>query len=347
MLIAAIIVAFSANAQYTNFAGHSRFFDNWSLGVEGGVQTNLHDWNNPQGGVFGLRLDKDLTPTFGLSGELLGGANNTGNWLNGHHFHNGTAIDNLTAYVTGRWNILNSLGGFKGYRRVFEVETNVGVGFGGFFANHNYASRWTGWLFKSGLNFNFNLGKERAWALSLRPAVVWNTSATGKFNSRHAVGELLASVTYHFKTSNGSHYFVKDSHNELIAEIEELEAANAYLTEQLALKPAEVKVLETVVEQVTTTDYVDNTYVVNFAWNSAELVDAAKETLNQIPEGTEVALAAYASPEGTAEYNLELSARRAQSVADYLATRNVKVVKTDAYGAQNQESNRIVIVTIQ
>ena len=349
---AAIALSISANAQYSNFSGNSRFCDNWSLGVEGGIQTNLKEFNKPQGGVWGLNLNKNLTPYFGLSIEALAGVNNTGNWIYPYmgHFHNGTAIDNVNAFLAGRWNVTNSLGGFKGYRRLFELETNVGVGYGKFFTNSSIANSWEALLVKAGLNFNFNLGKEKAWTLSIRPAVIWNTSATGKFDCRQAVGQLTAALTYNFKTSNGTHYFINNRTDELLNEIEALNIQVRELQAALAEKPVEVAtetIVEKVVEEVAVPEYVDNTFVVNFAWNSAELSEEAKANLNKVPENVNVSLAAYASPEGSKEYNIELSERRAQSVADYLATRNIKVVKTEAYGAVNENSNRIVIVTIQ
>lgn len=352
LFFAACAVAGMANAQYSNFSSDSRFGDNWSIGIEGGVQTNLHQFHSPQGAVFGINLNKDLTPYFGLSLEALAGANNDGNWFSlykpYHHVHNGTAIDNLTGFLTGRWNITNSLCGFNGGRRTFELETNVGVGYGKFFANKHYFDPWNAFQFKSGLNFNFYLGEAKAWAISIRPAVVWNLSATGQFNSCYAVGQLTAGVSYHFKTSNGTHFFVKSDASLLQDEIAALTALNADLAAQLANRPVIEK--EVVVEKVVEkgkTNYVDNTFVINFAFNSDELTSEAKATLDKVPTSASANIAGYASPEGNKEYNLQLSDRRAEAVKAYLESRGVKVTKTVGYGAENAESNRIVIVTLQ
>ena len=358
IFLSACAVAVSANAQYSNYSSDSRFGDNWSLGIEGGVQTNLHYWNKPLGGVFGLNLNKDLSPYFGVSLEAIAGANNTGNWLyTPHQYYNGTAIDNLTGFVTGRWNITNSLCRFKGYRRVFEVETNVGVGYGKFFDNHKYAKpdgtlatyAYNAFQFKAGLNLNFYLGQARAWAINIRPAAVWNISQTGQFDVRNAVAQLTAGLTYHFKTSNGTHFFTKSNIPALEAEIAALAALNASLQEQLANQPAPEVVVEKVVEEVAVEvpKAFDSTYVVNFAWNSAELVGDAKTTLDKIPAGSTVTVAGYASPEGSQEYNMELSEKRADAVKSYLESRGVKVSKTVGYGADNAEANRIVIVNVQ
>lgn len=352
LLLGASAAVLTASAQYTNysnFKSDSRFGDNWSIGIEGGIQTNLNQWNNPQGAVFGVNFNKDLTPYFGLSVEALAGANNTGNWLDpARHYHNGTAIDNLAGFLVGRWNVSNSLGGFPGHRRVFEIETELGAGYGGFFANTAYADRWSAFLVKAGLDFNFYLGKARAWSINIRPGVIWDISATGKFDSRHAVAQLTAGVTYHFKTSNGTHYFINSDAQALKDEIAALTALNADLEAQLANQPVVAEqevVVEKVVEEVPT--YIDSTYVVNFAWNSAELVPAAKATLDNIPTDATVSIAGYASPEGNAQYNLQLSDRRADAVKTYLQNRGIKIADTVGYGANNAESNRIVIVTIK
>lgn len=351
LFFAAAAVAVTANAQnYSNFSSDSRFGDNWSIGVEGGIQTNLHDWHTPQGAIFGVNLNKDLTPYFGLSIEALAGANNTGNWFSpSGHFHNGTAIDNLTGFLTGRWNVSNSLGRFNGGRRVFEVETNVGIGYGEFFTNKKLGiDPWRAFQFKAGLDLNFYLGKARAWAINIRPAFVWNLSATGQFDCRYAVAQVTAGCTYHFKTSNGTHFFIKSDAQALKDEIAALTALNNELQAQLANRPVEQEVVvEKVVEQVEVPTYIDNTYVVNFAWNSAELVGDAKATLDKIPTDATVNIAGFASPEGNKGYNLTLSVERADAVKNYLQSRGVKVADCTGFGADNAESNRIVIVTIK
>ena len=345
-------IAVAANAQ-SNFSSDSRFGDNWSIGIEGGVQTNLNQFHTPEGGVFGLNFNKDLTPYFGLSIEALGGVNNSGNWFVPQgHLHNGTILDNLSGFLTGRWNISNTIGRFNGGRRVFEVETNVGVGYGKFFANKGYMDPWHAFQVKTGLNFNFYLGQARAWSINIRPAVVWNLSATGQFDNRYGVGQLTAGVTYHFKTSNGTHFFVKSETQALQEEIDAMKLLNAELEAQIAAIPAnpEVvveKVVEKVVEEVEVPTYLETTFLINFAWNSAELVGDAKATLDKIPAGSNVTIAGYASPEGNKEYNLKLSDRRADAVKAYLESRGVKVEKTVGYGADNEEANRIVIVNLK
>ena len=59
LFLTVALISITASAQY-NVNGH-RFFDNWSVGVDGGINTNLHDWNNG-GGVLGVQVTKGITP---------------------------------------------------------------------------------------------------------------------------------------------------------------------------------------------------------------------------------------------------------------------------------------------
>ena len=45
-MLLALTAVFSVNAQtQSNYAGSSKFMDNVSVGVVGGVETNLNQWN--------------------------------------------------------------------------------------------------------------------------------------------------------------------------------------------------------------------------------------------------------------------------------------------------------------
>ncbi|ARN77735.1 hypothetical protein BST97_06835 [Nonlabens spongiae] len=68
---------------------------------------------------------------------------------------------------------------------------------------------------------------------------------------------------------------------------------------------------------------------VRFATNQATLNTSSKATLDKLTNimtkypGTEVLVAGHTDDQGAAEYNMDLSKRRAQSVVDYLATHNI------------------------
>jgi len=69
---------------------------------------------------------------------------------------------------------------------------------------------------------------------------------------------------------------------------------------------------------------------VNFKYDSAELTEPAKAILNKVagdlsvyPLKKTIEVRGFASSEGTDAYNLRLSQRRSQSVADYLKAKGV------------------------
>ena len=86
---------------------------------------------------------------------------------------------------------------------------------------------------------------------------------------------------------------------------------------------------------------------VEFAQNKATLTNTAKAKLNTIEKGATVVVDGYASPEGAKAYNLKLSQRRCDAVKAYLEDRGVKVAGANAHGAEGQESQRVVYVTVK
>ena len=352
LLMAAMFsMAFSANAQY-NVEGH-KFFDNWSIGVEGGVTTNLHDWNTPNGAVFGINLTKAVTPVVSFEIGVGAGVNNNYNWL---RLKSPNVIDNLNAILSTKLNLMNWFGGYKGTPRFFEIQARAGFGYQRWF----FPSEWIGGInnndlsrpvAKFGFDFDFNLGEAKAWTISLRPAVVMNltndfySARPGYFfgcvyperctaYGHNVIGQITAGVTYHFKTSNGTHHFAAVK-PQVVTET----------VEKVVEKPVE-KIVEKVVEkQVAATG--NNIYVVEFEQNKSNLSNTAKATLDQIPGNATVILDAYASPEGAKAYNQKLSQKRADSVKGYLENKGVKVADAKAHGAESKSSQRVVYVRIK
>ena len=340
----ALMATLSISAQ--NYAGSSKFFDNWSIGVDGGIQTNLKEWNVPQGAVAGINLNKQISPLFGLTGEAYAGINNVRNWNDlASHFCNDVAIDQLNVFVDGRFNLSNGLLGYKGKPRFFEIEAIGGLGYG-----HTYASNVKGAddiFAKAGLNFNFNLDKNRAWTFTVKPAVIWSVKDR-HIDIHTGVAQITARLVYHFKTSNGKRYIEKFDVNTLVAANESLTNENAYLKDELDKKPKEI-IREIVRETAPATNAYGSvaspadTYVF-FAQNSSVLTDEAKAKLDAV-EADSVEIVATASPEGSAEYNKRLSEKRAAVVADYLTNRDIKVVSYEGHGCTGAASARVAIVS--
>lgn len=110
----------------------------------------------------------------------------------------------------------------------------------------------------------------------------------------------------------------------------------------------EVPVIKEVVKEVPGKDKVvfeENTYVVTFPVNSAEIADIKQ--LDGIKKGSSVEIVSYSSPEGNASLNQELSQKRADAVAKFLQDKGVNVTRIVAKGADSNHANRIAIVTVK
>ena len=343
ILISAFITVFTVNAQTA--IQTSKVFDNTYIGIQGGVNTPL-SFNQmfPLNEYVGIRVGKNLTPIFGLNvdagvvlndhanGHNTSIINHTVNSFN-NHFATKTFVAASNIGFNGTINLMNLFAEYKGSPRVFEISTVTGLGWSHYYGKKNGVSSSNhndDLTSKTGVDFTFNLGKKKAWQLYVEPAVMWNLTNNDrvKFDKNNAYLQFLAGVTYKFKTSNGTHNFKVYDVGAMNDEINSLRA-------ELAKKPNEVtKVV---------TNAIDNReFVIFFAQNSYELTPAAKEVLNKI-SGT-VDITGFASPEGTSEYNLNLSEKRAKAVANYLRNNGVTVDNVTGLGVQGKATNRVVIV---
>ena len=307
----------------------SKILDNTSISVVGGATTPL-DFNSvfPINGVAGIKLQKDLTPVFGLNVEGLA------SFGDNHYGSASTVVKSINTGLNGVINLSNLLCGYNGTPRKFEVSTETGIGWLHSWTGHsNYLTS------KTGAILSFNLGKEKAHSVIINPAVYWNLSKTGKiqFNKNHAQLGLLVGYVYHFKTSNGTHSFKTYNIGAMNDEINNLKA-------ELAKKPTEI------VKEVIKTEVVTNTIgntVVFFAQNSSELTGTAMAELSKIPSGSKVSIIGSASPEGSAEYNQKLSEKRAETVSKFLSRNGVIVENCIGTGVTDTTSGRIATITIK
>lgn len=336
MLVATLMLAIGAvNAQeQSNYAGSSKFTDNVSVTLQGGVLTTFNDFytgHTAMAPIAVLGVDKYINPWFGvgIEGRTLIG---TGNGMYNAH----TAFDAVNVSGYAKFNILNMFN-YNGERKFFEPVVYTGLGWG--HQTCSAAELRNYMTYRAGAEFNFNLGKEKAWAIVVNPSVVWGDINNGKLVKQNGNFEVTAGVAYHFKTSNGKHSIAKPR----LYDAAEIAALNARINE-LMKRPAVVKEVVKKVS-VTTITIVDKTHVVVFAQNSSELTPEAKAVLNNV-SGT-VNVVASASPEGTFDYNKKLSEKRANAVANYLKGRGVKVNTVTGVGVQGNTSNRIAIVTVE
>ena len=318
--------------EQTNYTGSSKFTDNVSVTVQGGVLTsfdNFYSGHTAMAPIALVGVDKYVNPWFGVGVEartLIGTGNGS--------YNTKTVFDwvNLSGYA--KFNVLNMFN-YNGERRTFEPVVYTGLGWG-----HSTACLHTNQAtYRAGVELNLNLGKEKAWGIVLNPSVVWGGMTEHKLNKHDGSFEVTAGIVYHFKTSNGTRTFAKPR----LYSQSEIDALNARIKE-LDSRPVAVKeVINT--NSTASINVVEKTYIVTFAKSKADLTNAAKANLDKIT-GT-VVIEASASPEGTTKFNQKLSEDRANVVKSYLESRGVKVTKATGHGVVGNASNRIAIVTVQ
>lgn len=376
VLLAAVLLGIStANAQQMAME-QNKFGDNWSFGLKGGVVTPFKDASffGDMRGAFGAEVRKQITPIFGLGIE--------GEWSVNTSYHTSSAaFDHQYLGVFGTVNFMNLFAGYKGAPRLFELELHASTGW-----LHSYylkieAPDYNSWANKLGLNFNFNLGEEKAWTVSLKPAVVWNMGTPASqnycsYNANNAAIEVMAGITYHFKNSNGKHYMtyvraydqaeidglntrINDLRGQLDAANAELAAANARnqqlqndLTNCLNRKPEVIK--EVIEKPYGTIRYI------NFGLGKSTIsadqmpnVAAIAAYLKNHPEA-KVEVKGYASKDGSIEINTRLANERAAAVKNTLVKKyGIAADRIIASGQgigemfEEESWNRVSICTIE
>lgn len=364
------VLGTSAVEAQTKAIENSKFFDNWSIGLKGGAVTPMHHapFFGDMRGVVGINLEKKITPVWGLGVEGQWTVNTSG-W---ERFpHSATAFDHqmLGTYTT--FNLMNAFGGYTGKPRTFEIAIDAGVGWlHAFQTDHkeiidNYgAASLNSWYTKIGPDFNFNLGENKAWTISIMPAFVYNMNFPGStgYDINHGYFEILAGVTYNFKNSNGTHSFkqvdVVDP-SAYLDEIAALREENELLKNQEPQVVENIVEVEKVVEVDNTTTFIGN--AIGFNINSAVVaptdyasIENVANWLKENPDAT-INILGYADKDtGTAEYNMDLSKLRAETVKNILVDQfgvkanRLNVVpmgsNTQVYSTNNY--NRVVLFSV-
>jgi outer membrane protein OmpA-like peptidoglycan-associated protein len=359
-LMAAGMLAVSASAQTVT---ESKTFDNFYIGINGGVATKMTQQSGWLGGLnpnFGVRIGRYFTPVFGLAVE------SNAYFSNKPYASTGTAVRYLNTSLLGTVNLSNWFGGYKGEPRLFEVSALYGFGWGHLFGNTDVydAINHDNLTSKAGLDFTFNLGSNKAWQIYIEPAVIWGLNDAGQYTSdtygkfyqmgtsgvkydvNHAYAQLNVGVVYKFKNSNGTHNFTIAQLRDQ-SEIDALNAQISDLRNELAKKPKEV-VKEVVKEAPAPQEVrVDNLIFVTFAQGKSTLTKDAKKALDGVASGKHVQIVGTASPEGSKEINDKLSQARADVVAEYLKNNGVIVDEATGKGVQGTTSNRLAVVYVK
>lgn len=337
MMVFALMTVLSVNAQTA--IETPKFTDNIYAGAGAGVMTPL-DFNSmfPINTTLTVRAGKEIIPQLAFEIEGL-------TTLNDNHWTDvKTAFKAFNIGGNAVFNLSNIFDGYTGAPRHFELKANTGLGWLHYCGNDKGASNYL--TAKTALDFVINIGKTRALSVIVSPGIYWSLNGFNgtidniKFNKHAAQAAILGTLVWHFKTSNGTRHFKTYDVGAMIGEIDRLNT-------ELAKKPA-VEVQRIVEAAPTQTIYVKDTHpvVVFFAQGSAELTENAIKTLDGIDETAPVSVFGYASPEGTEDFNKQLSQNRADAVANYLKNRGVDVVVTEGRGVEfGPATNRIVIIT--
>ncbi|WP_308762714.1 OmpA family protein [uncultured Bacteroides sp.] len=371
ILVAAALAVMSLSANAQKAYEGTRFLDNWYVGVKGGVTTpTAHSafWRNMRAET-GIELGKQITPVLGVSFEGLTGINTS---------MSKTAFDDLNLGLLGKINLNNLFCGYNGQPRLFEVEGIAGFGWGHDFMNSGYGSDLSYMVSRFGASFNFNLGEEKAWAVNIRPAIVYRMDGDRAqvLNVNKSKIEILAGVTYRFASSNGKHYMTiqkpynQAEVNSLNESINALRAENARKEEALSAKEAEnarlakeLTDLKNAPKEVQT--IVQNTHskslesVVTFRQGKTAIsadqvpnVERIATYMKNNPKST-VSIKGYASPEGSAEVNARVAQQRADAVKNMLISKykiSASRIKAEGQGVGDMFSepdwNRVSIATL-
>lgn len=338
--------ALTINAQTTVVEGGG-FWDNWSMGIQGGatMKTQKSGFFKSARPAFGLTIGKQWTPILGTDIQGMGYVNTT---------NSNTMIDATDVSLIGRMNLMNLFGSYEGMPRSFEIETVTGLGW-----LHHYApgSDDTNDLSaRVGLNFNFNLGDDAAWTFGIKPAMVFNLTGdypTRKlgFNRKHANVEILMGFTYHFADADGNRHFQLVNAVDPMAvaamneEINDLRAVVAAKDVELVGLADELLLVQNQLNEARSKQAMANGETINlvesvvaFRFNQSDVESSQMPSIEHVAKylkdnpNVNVTVNGYASPEGTEEYNLKLSQRRADAV---------KKILVDKYGIAASRINTI------
>lgn len=352
------VFSLTVNAQTES---NSRFFDNMSLTLKGGATTPIH--HNPFWGdmrpLVGIEAMKGITPVISLGVEGTWSINTSPQWFG---ISNGLVFDRQHVGGLMKLNLMNMFGTNLDTPRVFELGTVVGIGW-----QHDYFKEFSvnTMYTKFGLDFDFNLGKTKAWTLSFKPDIAFNLGENNIALKRNlAFLEFWGGITYHFKNHDGTRFFAANftqaDMNALNDEINFLRRA----LNDCENKPVQVVEKEVIVYVETPTE-VTNTVecaevvpiTVHFAQGSTNISNESMGMLTEFAKtlantNSKVIVKGFASEEGSATFNEILSLKRATAVKNVLVGRGMRPseISVEGLGATTQfgntlESNRVVIVT--
>lgn len=372
-LIAAVAIAavgaLTATAQVVE---QPNFFDNWSIGLDGGVTTPLK--KNPffksMRGTAGIHIQKQITPAFAIGAESLFGVN-TSSWKG--RVHSANVFDNSYVGLYGAVDLFNLFGGYQCEVRPFTIEAVAGAGWGHYYftdsegGDHNFLGT------KAGLNFNFNVNDNVT--IGIKPSVLWDMESRHgnrgvTFDANRATFQLLASVGYRF----GDGFQCVAPYNQaevdaLNAEVNGLRAALATATDAAAAATLDaaataaaldscLNAAPQVVKEVT--NNYNSVRFVFFRIGSSAITPDQMPNIEMISDymknhpDSKVVIKGYASKDGNYDFNIKLAQSRAESVKNALVKKyKIPADRISAQGEgignmfEEESWNRVSICTLE
>lgn len=344
----------------------------WSAGVDFGVASPLHNGAFfPQlRPTFGLNAMKQLSPVLSLGAEGWWGVNTSG-WKG--MAHSCTAFDNSYVGAVGNIDLIGLFAGYRCTPRPFSTALSAGAGWGHLYRHrlhdHNYFAAKVGLLFSVRLN--------KALALRLQPAILWNLSdsptsnSSASFNARRALFHMQAGLSYSFGALtecilpydqaqiDGLNGQVNDLRQRLKRASAEATVARTR-GERLQAEFDACRAKPAVVREVAVNNRLNTVLDVFFHLGSAAItgdqmtnVERIAAYLNSHP-GSHVVIKGYASRDGNADYNRRLAERRALAVKTALEKRyGISPDRISAHGAGIGELfdveswNRVSVCTLE
>lgn len=340
------VAAMSAQLASAQALEQSKTFDNWYIGINGGVNfktthTSVLDNLNPSAG---LRIGRYFTPVFGLAVEGEAYFDNKGSQLRPL----GTFVKGIDVSLLGTTNLSNWFAGYKGQPRTFEVGAVYGLGWAHTFGTASSPSRSdnNGLTSKLGLDFMLNFGSDKQWQLYLEPSIsyllydnVYKSDRNITFNVNNSEISLMLGLNYKFGNSNGTHNFkYADLRNQseidaLNAKINELRADNDSKASTIGRQDQTIADLRNKLANAK-----QDTVIINKNTNVLQptvifrqgqsTIDAAQyASVSMVAnymknhKDAKILIKGYASPEGSKELNQKLSEQRAEAVKTALVKR--------------------------
>lgn len=363
----------------------SNWRDNWFIEIEAGINQPFVERGNPKTSgdnvyhkkmtlTYGLGFGRWVSPYFGFRIKALGGALHWNNPTVGNNGWSRAKHVNLQAEFM--WDMFNSLGGVND-NRVFSIIPFVGVGGdatwdfrnnqGGepaatnVFTRSGHAKR-VAWSLpvSAGLQFRFRLCEYVDFFAEARAsfyADTWNNSVHG--NSIDADVAVVGGFNFNI----GGRHFNKFNECAYVSQIAALNGQVNDLRAQLLACGAEVAALQAQLpcpEPVKAEAKAPLMTTVRFTINSDVITPEEEVNVYNMAQwlkanpNEKVVVCGYADRDtGTAEYNMALSERRANAVADALVntygiSRDRLKVQYDGSDVQPYDVNnwnRIVIFT--